>query len=260
MQLSFLEEQKHRAIVDEVKRKINKYIARMIRPYDRLRLSSRSGIFYSEPTPAYISQFIGIYPSSIQPEVPIVNQAHVKEFGAQSVEEFNIWAWRDCGIACVKMILDSYNKTQGQTIMSLTNEGVALGGYISRDTNGVLIDKGWLHLALVQLLRSHGVPAVRKRWQTPEAIASNVLKNKKTIISVSIPQRRSLSADGSYQAKPGAIFGGHLLLVTGVEIDRGHVKGIYAHDPIGLEHYQSNTYIPREILEKIYSNRSIVAG
>ncbi len=229
-----------------------------LKSFYRLNIPTYNGTYFLSPKPDYISQFIGIYPSEITIQTPLTNKHHITTFGARDSEEFTFWAWRDCGIACVKMILDLEGKTENLTIMDLTREGIDLKGYILYE-NGIFVDKGWFHQSLAKLLDNHGVVARVKRWQTIESVASDIMKNKKVILSVRVPGRSHIKEDGSFLPKDDSRSSGHLILVTGVKMARKKVLGIYAHDPRGLERYQKDTYITTNEFGRIFSGRTIVA-
>lgn len=217
-----------------------------------------SGTYLISPKPKYISQFVSIYPSSINLKTPLKNKKDITKFGAKNSKEFSFWAWRDCGIACIKMILETKKEAKDKTIMDLTNEGVKLNGYVLHE-NGVFIDKGWFHNGLVALLNKYNVSAKMKKWQSIESIAKDILENRMLIISVIVPGRNSIKEDGSFAPKPKATFGGHLLLGIGVKMNGKKIEGIYVHDPRGLPKYQANTYIPKRVFNTIFTGRTIVA-
>lgn len=241
-----------------VREVLNNQITRLLQIKHRLELPNFHGSHFISPQPPYISQFIGIYPSAIDLDTPLTNKDHIGEFGAKDAAEFTFWAWRNCGIACVKMILESENKANDKTVMDLTHEGMSLGGYILYK-DGEFVDRGWYHKPLVLLMRRYGVDARTKRWQTPESVARDVLNNKKVMLSVHVPGRKYIKEDGSFNAKENARYGGHLLLAIGVKIDGKKIDGIYVHDPRGLERYKDNTFVPRAVLDRIFLHRTIVA-
>lgn len=233
-------------------------ITQLVSLKHKFDLPQKTGDYFVRNKPGYISQFIGIYPQSITLESKLNNKKHITQFGAKDAEEFSFWAWRNCGIACVKMVLDVSEKAKNKSIMDLTNEGIELGGYILYE-NKKFVDKGWFHHALVALLKKHKVFARTKKWQTIESVAHDIISNKLVILSVLVPGRRHIEEDGSFSLKPGGKTGGHLLLATGVRMLGKQVLGIFAHDPRGLEKYQQDTFIPAHVFKRIFTNRTIVA-
>lgn len=216
------------------------------------------GTFFISPKPPYYSQFADIYPQSIKIDTPLTNKAHIKAYGAKDSQEFTFWAWRNCGIVCTRMVLESQAKAQDKSIMDLTKEGIEEGGYILYE-DGQFVDKGWIHKGLVSLLGRYGIQAEMKKWQTLESVAQDILKNKPVIISATVPGRSYIKEDGSFEPKDeNTKTGGHLMLGIGVEIDGKDIKGVYVHDPRGLEKYQADTFIPAAAFNKIFSQRTIV--
>lgn len=96
---------------------------------NRLRVPAENGDCFVSPMPTYISQFVDIYPQSIATETILDNLDHIRAFGAQDSQEFTFWAWRDCGIACVKMILDAVTDN-AKNMMELTKEGIQTLGFL----------------------------------------------------------------------------------------------------------------------------------
>lgn len=240
-----------------VKKLFNEIVSLCLGHFHKNKLKKLNGEHFVFPTPPYISQFIGIYPQSIKVDKKLTNKKHIEEFGAKDSDEFSFWSWRNCGIACVKMILNTKGENS-PLIMDLTHEGIDLGGYVLYK-NGVFVDKGWFHQALVVLIRKYGVKAKMKKWQSIYSVATDILSNKMVVLSVLVPGRSYISLDGKFKLKNGGEMGGHLLLATGVKFNNGRVEGIYAHDPRGLPQYQANTWIPADVFKNIFSGRTIVA-
>ncbi|HVX93127.1 MAG TPA: C39 family peptidase [Candidatus Dojkabacteria bacterium] len=240
-----------------MKKLIHKTLNKISSVYSHIRLPSYYGTYWITPKPKYFSQFVSIYPASITPKKILTNKKDIKEFGAKDGKEFTFWAWRDCGIACVKMILATKNKAKKKTIMELTKEGVELGGYILYK-NGKFVDEGWFHRPLSRLLRRNGVIARTKKWQSIESVASDILRNRLVILSLKLPSRPTIKEDGSFEPKKNAEYTGHLVLATGVKMNGKNVEGIFVHDPRGLKKYQKNTWIPYNTLNKVFTNRTVV--
>lgn len=199
----------------------------------RGNLPNSTGDYFIKPLPIYINQFLSLQSENLKSSHLIDNPVLIKEFGAKNSEEFTFWAWRSCGIACVKMILGEYSPK----FMQLINEGKSLGGYVTHDENGKFIDRGWYHSALAELLIQHGHCAQIKKWQSLESVAFSITRNNKIIASVTT-------------------YTGHLILLTGVKLEIGKVMGIYAHDP-GLGRYKENIFIPEKDFRKIFTGRTI---
>jgi hypothetical protein len=236
---------------------VNSIINNVFKLKHLIELPKYYGSYYVSPMPPYISQFIGIYPPSITMETPLTNKEHIKKFGAKNSKEFTFWSWRDCGIACVQMILLARKKIKNKTMMDLTEEGISFGGYVLHE-GGRFVDKGWFHKSIVKLLKAYGLNTRMKRWQSIDSVAKDILENKLVILSVFVPGRRSIDEDGSFSPKANPTFGGHLLLGIGVKMKGKDINGVYVHDPRGLEKYQKSLFIPRKVFIKIFTHRTIV--
>lgn len=241
-----------------MKKLLNETLGRTFSVTHKLTIPTFKGEYFISGKPNYLSQFVRILPPSIKVDEPLTNKEDIEKYGAKDSEEFTFWAWRNCGIICVKMILDAKKVGKNKTIMDLTREGIDLGGYITFE-DGKLVDKGWFHSALSSLLNKYGIKSYLKKWQTIESVAKDILNNKYVIISVRVPGRSSIKNDGSFDPKKDAKYGGHLVLATGVKMNGKRVEGIYVHDPRGLETYQEDTWIPAKTFKKIFSSRTIVA-
>ena len=239
-----------------MKKIINSCFTNLLSFYYKIRLPKYYGDYFVTPQPKYLSQFVSILPSSIKVTDPLTNKNDIKKYGAKNSEEFTFWTWRNCGIACVKMILDAKKLGQKSNIMQLTREGIKLGGYITY-LDGKFVDKGWFHHSLKALLNKYDLKSSIKKWQSIESVAVDILSNAFVIISVTVPGRSHIINDGSFRAKKNAKYGGHLLLATGVKMNGKKIEGIYVHDPRGLESYQSHTWIPTQTFKRIFSNRTI---
>ncbi len=224
--------------------------------YYSVQLKEFTGTYFVTPKPKYISQFVGIYPQTIRVGDSLTNRKHIAEFGAKNSQELSFWAWRDCGIACVKMILDS-KVGSSKTMMELTDEGIELGGYIVYENN-TFVDKGWFHSSLVKLLETNGVPAKTRKFQSLASVATDLLHNRLVILSVTIPGRSSIRPDGSFLPQENATYMGHLLLATGVKMNGKEIEGFYVHDPRGLPKYQKDCWISASTFAEIFSGRTIV--
>ena len=239
-----------------IKSRISLICTRILSFYSSLQLKEYTGTYFVTSKPRYLSQFVGIYPQTIRVGDSLTNRTHIAEFGAKNSKEFSFWAWRDCGIACVKMIVDS-KVGSNKTMMELTNEGISLGGYILYEGEK-FVDKGWFHSSLVKLLQSNGVPARSKKFQSLHSVAVDLLKNRCVILSVTVPGRSTIMADGSFLPQEKATYMGHLLLATGVKMNGKEIEGFYVHDPRGLPRYQKDCWISATTFAEIFSGRTIV--
>lgn len=81
----------------------------------------------------------------------------VPYFSQKKDVEDKDWAWRACGITCVKMVLEWAELAKDFSITDLIDEGILIKGYTP---------DGWVHDALVRLLRNHGLSAYNQEFRS----------------------------------------------------------------------------------------------
>ena len=242
-----------------LKKPLNTIITNIAHFYYKNSLKLTDGIQTVHPKPPYQSQFNKIIPANISMDEILDNPEEIHAYGAKDAEEFSFWVWRNCGIACVKMILDAHQKAPNKTMMDLTRRGIELEGYITHQ-EGKFVDQGWFHHSLVKLLEENGLTAKSKKWQSLTTVANDIIKNNHVILSVMAPGRSYIQEDGSFKPKQNAKYGGHLILATSVTIENNAVSSITVHDPRGLPNYQADLTISADIFNSIFSNMTIVVG
>lgn len=169
-----------------------------------------------------------------------------KVFGYKTPKESEYWAWRQCGICCIKMALEHYGKHPG-TVANLTKQGVELGGY------NIKADQGWYYKPLAALLRLYGLRANVAPYLSAEQLAHNVSNGKLAIISVNPEIIRGDKKITNFSKS------GHLVLVVGVKIERHKIVGVQISNPSGnSKETQSYGLIPIETFTKAYGKRGIV--
>ncbi len=176
-----------------------------------------AGNHFVSPIPIYVSQFASVNKRLVKkPRGFIKDESAAKRFGATDLKQFSYWCWRACGIACLKAIISTVNKTKGiefnKTIMDLINEAVDLGGY------DIKADKGWYHKALVKIAKKYRIAGSIHRFISLSEIALMITDNKYVLVSVK------------------SDFGGHLLLFCGFLLGKeGKIRGFFFHDPYDLK-------------------------
>lgn len=165
-------------------------------------------------------------------------------FGYKTQEESSYWAWRQCGICCVKMALDYYGIDK--PVATLTEEGVRLGGY---DTDN---DQGWYYKPAAKLLGEFGVLAKVVPHFTIKMLAKHLLFNNLAIISVNPEIIRSDKVITNRDKS------GHLVLAVGFRIKNNKIKGFFIHNPSGKsKDSQGYAFISIERFKQAYGQRGI---
>jgi hypothetical protein len=198
---------------------------------------TKPGDHFIKPTPPYYSQFASreLVSDILNKKIKADNDPQWRRlFQFKKKEDYVFWSWRLCGLVCVKMVLDSYQKATDQTVASLTETGVKLGGYdIKKDT-------GWFSAPLVKLAKKFGLTGKVHRVLSVDEIAQNIIRNRFIIASVNPSVIRR-----DIDTVPDSEKGGHLVLVCGVRIADGKIAGFYINNPSGrTPSTQQKAFIP----------------
>lgn len=136
--------------------------------------------FQVNPKPSYVDQFAGAKKDKIEKSYGKINdQAAAKKFGAKNIDQFSFWAWRSCGIACLKMILDTFGRKH--SLMTLINQALEENGYLFKR------DLGWRHRTLISLAKKYGLSGKIIKSATIYDIALAIKHNRYVIASLTSP-------------------------------------------------------------------------
>ena len=170
-----------------------------------------------------------------------------KIFGYATRSESAYWSWRQCGICCVKMVLDFHGIER--QVAELTKEGVSLGGY------NIETDSGWYYKPIAKLLSTYDLTARIIPYLTVEMLAKSLLLNKLAIISVNPEIIRGDKKIISHKKS------GHLVVAVGFRIHDGQVTGLFVNNPSGKSKaMQAYAFIPIERFKSAYGKRGIVVS
>jgi hypothetical protein len=173
------------------------------------------------------------------------------ETGASDPAEYAYWTDRACGIACVKMCIEALGGPV-RPMMDWIRAGLECGGYlIEHDGNGGKVERGWVHSALVKLIRSEGFlaePRPMNLGDFPNSLSSGKLIIASVSYEVGTPQ-------------PVTKKGGHLVVVTGVDLEDNRLARVIIHNPSGrTAEMRVNAPIPAERFQSGFTGRVIVVG
>lgn len=200
----------------------------------------------TKPRIPYYSQWesASLVPEFITGTRPAADDPLWQKSGADSPEEYDFWAPRMCGVACLRMALD-YWRFPVPPSVPLVRELEKAGAYV-RDADQV---RGLIYKPFAEY--------VTRRWDlyarvtpelTPAEIQQEVNAGRLVMISVNKDIRTP-------EVEPLGK-GGHLVLVVAADAD-----GVELHNPSGLPgSTQRNAGVSWTTLDRFYAGRGIVLG
>lgn len=171
------------------------------------------------------------------------NDPNWRHAGAETKEEYIVWARHLCGMACLKMILAAkFDHTPA--VLALTRRCVEYGGYTVNANTGEI--KGLIYAPLVKLLsQDYGIASEIRTRLTGNNLARLFETAKFLIASVHYSIRNPETAPPSK--------GGHLVLVT-----HASKTSVQFHDPAGHGfESQENVELSIEEFDRFFAGRGI---
>lgn len=166
-----------------------------------------------------------------------------KNSGAQTPEEYELWSWNGCGMACLKMIL-AHTLGQEISLAELGRRCMQYGGYVkSGDTL-----EGLYYRPFTEFIQEEFNLTGRVVSPMPlEEIIQEVGQRNYVIASVSHEIRRP-------EVSPTRR-GGHLVLVVGFDVNR---EMLFIHNPSGdTRESQEYAQVSFSDFEKFFAHRGI---
>lgn len=167
-----------------------------------------------------------------------------KDSGATTKEEYELWSWNGCGMACLKMIL-AYRLNKIIPIVELGRSCQKFGGYIARNNS---LD-GLYYRPFLTFIKSEF--NLSGRIISPMSIQDAVRE---------LEQDRIIIASVSHEIRdPRSIpskKGGHLVLVLGYDLT---TNSLFMHNPSGdTPQAQELFEITFVDFEKFFAHRGVV--
>ncbi len=173
-----------------------------------------------------------------------------RSFGADDPEEYAFWAPRICALACVKMAVEAFFPSMQPPLWKLVQQGLGHGGYTVRDGQGRWVDEGWTVHAQMALAADYGLQAAGRGYVSPLSICQAI--HAGALVAASVTPEL-----GERDPQPGR-YGGHLVLVTGFEWQRGRPAVYIVHNPSGrYPELQAGARIPAARFEAAFAHRLI---
>lgn len=156
----------------------------------------------------------------LKKEISAADDPLWKKSGAKTKEEYLLWSWNSCGMACLKMILSFVQKKE-YPLVTLGKKCMEYGGYkLSSKKNDL---KGLFYAPFVTFIQKEfGLKGRVASSLSIEEIVSSLDKRNLLIASVS-PLIRNTNAE--HVSK-----GGHLVLIIGYDTKK---SALVFHNPSG---------------------------
>ncbi len=165
--------------------------------------------------------------------------------GAAIKEEYELWSWNACGMACLKSILAKELK-KVVPIVTLGKKCMQYGGYRSSTKKGDI--QGLFYEPFLKFIQKEfGLNGSIASPMILEEIVYQLSRKNYVIASVS-PEIRN-------PEKKSTKHGGHLVLVLGYDLKR---ELLYLHNPSGIGKTQSYTEITFFNFQKFFAGRGIL--
>jgi len=155
-----------------------------------------------------------------------------EDSGFPSIEEKEKWEDNACGIACIRMIINTFPQKDGieKGYWELLSMAV---------NNNAYIEKGWIHHKLLEVLNLHGLNGQCHRNKTAKDLAAAIDSGSVCIASVT---KRfiggALGDNGFVMAK-----GGHLVVAYDACYSNGCLKAIICNHPSSLEEWNKAQWV-----------------
>ncbi|MEU5424910.1 C39 family peptidase [Streptomyces olivoreticuli] len=167
-----------------------------------------------------------------------------QQSGADTAQEYDFWARRMCGMACLRMALDFWDHPVPPSV-PLVRDFVEAGAYVlqGQEVKGLIYQPFADHVESRWGLNARSAPQL-----SVDQVAADVRSGKLVMLSVH-PSIRTLEP-----APPGR--GGHLVLAVGATSEH-----VLIHNPSGLPgRSQEFAPVPWQDLPRFFAGRGVVLG
>jgi len=146
-----------------------------------------------------------------------------EDSGFPSIEEKEKWEDNACGIACIRMVINTslQKDAREKSYWELLNLAV---------NNNAYIEKGWIHYKLLEILNLHGLNGQCHRNKTINNLAAAI--DSGSICIASVTKRfigGQLDDNGIIMAR-----GGHLVVAYDTYYNDGSLQAIICNHPSSL--------------------------
>jgi hypothetical protein len=217
-----------------------------LRPYLRQLADGEHRVTY--PVPFY-AQFASpeLIEDIIYRRLDARQDPRWREFGAWTLEEYELWSWRACGIVCLKMVVEAAGGPQ-KPIMEWVDEGLALDGYRLYDARGRWIVEGWFYWPLICLAARYGLAGQVLGNVPAEEVCRRIESNRLVVASA----RTGANIGGHPGVKSE---GGHLVVATGFGWHGGRCTHVVVNNPSGGAGMREQAEIPFRLFAREFAGR-----
>lgn len=202
------------------------------------RTKSISVTYYSQwESPQLVSDII-------KNKIQASQDPNWKLSGARTKEEYQLWSWNVCGMACLKMVLSS-KSAPIPPILILAKSCLKYGGY---KPNGKNIDGLFYHPFVKFIHQDLGIRSFVPHSLDVQRIIYELNKNHLVIASVH-PSIRNNQLNATDKR------GGHLVLINGYDLVK---KTLSIQNPSGIFNESQSVDTSFNIFESYSSHRGIV--
>lgn len=171
-----------------------------------------------------------------------------KKSGAKNLEEYEMYSWQCCGMACLKMILKSVYPKKNYSIINLAKDASNISVYTANNSKNIRENlDGLMHSPFLKFIKKFNLSGKRIISIRENYLAHLILKNYFPIASVHPIIRETFYKNNSRK--------GHLVLVIGFRLEKGNVSGFFINNPSGFLSNQSQKkcFVPLKKWKKCFS-------
>lgn len=184
----------------------------------------------------------------LKKEISAADDPRWRESGAKTKDEYVLWSWNSCGMACLKMIL-SFVQKKKYSLVTLGKKCMEYGGYKPSSKNNDL--KGLFYAPFVTCIQKEFGLKGRVVSLLPVDEIIYALDQGNVVIASVSPLIRNINIKPSSK-------GGHLILIIGYDIKKSI---LIFHNPSGdTRASQESVHVSIKDLKRFFAYRGIVVS
>lgn len=184
----------------------------------------------------------------INGETDCKKDPHWEKSGAKNIQEYEMYSWQCCGMACLKMILKSIDSNKNYTVVDLAKDALDNQAYELNDSKNVKDNlNGLIHKPFLKFIKKFNLFGKRIISIEPNYLAYLILNNYFLMASVHHTVRGNF-----YKNNPK---NGHLVLVVGFRLKKGLISGFFINNPSGFSSNRSQNkyFVPLQKWNNCFS-------